>query len=246
MSSTIAFIGKSGSGKTTLTRAFIKLLKKNFADSSVLVVDNDLTLELSDSFGIKTRNTIYGVKSGKHEYKTGIPEGMSKQEFIEWALEDIIVEIDENIDMVASWFVTPKDCTCLSTKLMRDTLSKFISRYDFVVFDCEYDLKYLNLLTDYKIDQAVIVSKCNKNDIALAAKISESSRKYVWDGQMGVVLNKIEKNKLNEAAEILNSFELNLLGYFEKYENIDEEEIINILELIYSRLNLVQKQGFED
>ncbi len=246
MSSTIAFIGKSGSGKTTLTRAFVKLLKKKFANSSILVVDNDLTLELSDSFGIKTRNTIYGVKSGKHEYNTGIPDGMTKQEFIEWALEDIIVEIDENVDMVASWFVTPKDCTCLSTKLMRDTLSKFISRYDFVVFDCEYDLKYLNLLADYKIDQAVIVSKCNKNDIALAAKISESSRKYVWDGQMGVVLNKIEKNKLHEAAEILNSFELNLLGYFEKYENIDEEEIINILELIYSRLNLVQKQGFED
>ncbi len=246
MSSTIAFIGKSGSGKTTLTRAFVKLLKKKFANSSILVVDNDLTLELSDSFGIKTRNTIYGVKSGKHEYNTGIPDGMTKQEFIEWALEDIIVEIDENIDMVASWFVTPKDCTCPSTKLMRDTLTKFISRYDFVVFDCEYDLKYLNLLTDYKIDQAVIVSKCNKNDIALAAKISESSRKYVWDGQMGVVLNKIEKNKLHEAAEILNSFELNLLGYFEKYENIDEEEIINILELIYSRLNLVQKQGSED
>lgn len=243
MSSTIAFIGKSGSGKTTLTRAFIKLLKKNFADSSVLVVDNDLTLELSDSFGIKTRNTIYGVKSGKHEYKTGIPEGMSKQEFIEWALEDIIVEIDENIDMVASWFVTPKDCTCLSTKLMRDTLSKFISRYDFVVFDCEYDLKYLNLLTDYKIDQAVIVSKCDKNDIALATKIAESSRKYVWDGQMGVVLNKIEKNKLSIAAQMLNSLELNLLGYLEKYDNTENDEIINILELIYSRLNLPQKQG---
>ena len=91
MTSTIAFIGKSGSGKTTLTRAFLNLIRKNFSQSSVLIIDNDLTLELSESFGIKTRNTIYGIKSGKHEYKTGIPQGMSKQEFIEWALEDIIV-----------------------------------------------------------------------------------------------------------------------------------------------------------
>ena len=102
MTSTIAFIGKSGSGKTTLTRAFLKLIQKKFKDKSILLIDNDLTLELSDSFGIKTKNTIYGVKSGKHEYKTGIPEGMTKQEYIDWALEDIILNVDENIDIIAS------------------------------------------------------------------------------------------------------------------------------------------------
>ena len=47
----------------------LKLLQKNCHDKTVLLIDNDLTLELSDSFGIKTKNTIYGVKSGKHEYK---------------------------------------------------------------------------------------------------------------------------------------------------------------------------------
>ena len=134
MTSTIAFVGKSGSGKTTLAKAFLKLIKRNFPDSSILMVDNDLTLELSDSFGIKTRNTLYGIKSGKHEYKTGIPDGMSKQEYIEWAIEDIIIEIDENVDMIASWLVTPKDCHCPATKLMRDSLLKLISRYDFVTF----------------------------------------------------------------------------------------------------------------
>lgn len=238
MTSTIALIGKSGSGKTTLAKAFLKLIRKNFPDSSVLMVDNDLTLELSDSFGIKTRNTIYGVKSGKHEYKTGIPEGMSKQEYIEWALEDIIIEIDENVDMIASWFVTPKDCHCPSTKLMRDSLLKLTSRYDFVIFDCEYDLKYLNLLVDCPIDVAAVISKCDKKDLALASKIAESSRKYVFEGQLGVILNKIKKEKLNEAIDVLNSFELNLLGYIEKYD--DENSIANVLESIYTRLNLPQ------
>lgn len=243
MTSTIAFIGKSGSGKTTLSRAFLKLIKKNFPDSSILMVDNDLTLELSESFGIKTKNTIYGIKSGKHEYKTGIPEGMSKQEYIEWALEDIIVEIDENVDMIASWFITPKDCHCPSTKLMRDSLSKLISRYDFVIFDCEYDLKYLNSLIDCPIDEAVIVSTCDKQNIALSAKIAESSRKYVYNGQLGILLNKIEKEKLNSAAELLNSFELYLLGYLQEYENTNCEEMTNILEIIYSRMNLPQIEG---
>ena len=240
MTSTIAFIGKSGSGKTTLAKNFTKLISKNFPDKTILLIDNDLTLELSDSFGIKTRNTIYGVKSGKHEYKTGIPEGMSKQEYIEWALEDIIIEVDENIDMIASWFVTPKDCMCPSTKLMRDSLTKLISRYDFAIFDCEYDLKYLNLLIDCKIDEAIIVTKCKKEAIALSAKIAESSKKYVYDGQLGVILNKAKKDDLPKATELLKNLELYLLGHIENQEDIDSNKLINTLEIIYSRMNLPQ------
>ena len=243
MTSSIAFIGKSGSGKTTLVKAFAKFIKKNFTQSSILLVDNDLTLELSNSFGIKTRNTIYGIKSGKHEYKTGIPDGMSKQEYIEWALEDIIIEVDENVDMIASWFVTPKDCICPSTKLMRDSLSKLISRYDFVIFDCEYDLKYLNLLVDCPIDEAIIVSKCSKENIALSAQIADSSRKYVNDGQMGVILNKVQKNMLSQTVELLNSFELKLLGSIENQEEINIDKMYGEIENIYSRLNLPQIEG---
>lgn len=238
MTSTIAFIGKSGSGKTTLAKAFLKLLKKNFPNNSILLVDNDLTLELSDNFGIKSKNTIYGIKSGKHEYKTGIPEGMSKQEYIEWALEDIIIEIDENIDMLTSWFVTPKDCHCPSTKLMRDSLAKLVKRYDFVIFDCEYDLRYLNLLVDCPINVAAIISKSNKNEVAQALKVAESSRKYVYEGQIGVILNKTHKENLSSAIELLNSFDLNLLGYIEKLDN--EDKILNSLESIYTRMNLPQ------
>ena len=245
MTSTIAFIGKSGNGKTTLTRVFINLLRKNFPESSILAIDNDLTSELSDSFGIKTKNTIYGVKSGKHEYKTGIPEGMSKQEYIEWALEDIVIEIDENIDMLVSWLITPKDCHCPSTKLMRDSLKKFISRYDFVIFDCEYDLKYLNSLVDIPIDEAIIVSDCNKENIALATKIAESSGKYVFEGQLGVILNKAKKEDLTQATELLNDFELNFLGHIKYFSEINHDEILNSLEIIYSRMNLPQIESWD-
>ncbi len=244
MTSTIAVIGKSGSGKTTFVKAFCRLLKKKFKDSSILLVDNDLTLELSDSFGIKTRNTIYGIKSGKHEYKTGIPEGMSKQEFIEWALEDIIVNLDENVDLIASWFVTPKDCICPSTRLMRDSLIKLIERYDFVIFDCEYDLKYLNLLVDYPIDETVIVSLCSKTSLSLASKIAESSRKYATDGQLGVIVNKVEKEKLKEINEIAKSLELDIIACVEKYldnfNETDHNKITEVLENVYSRMNLPQ------
>ena len=240
MTSTIALIGKSGSGKTTLAKSFLSLIKNNFPTSSVLLVDNDLSLELSDSFGIKTRNTIYGIKSGKHEYKTGIPAGMSKQEFIEWAIEDILVNVDENIDIIASWFVTPKDCKCPSTKLTRDSLSKLFDRYDFVIIDCEFDLKYLNSLVDYPIDEAIIVSTCGKKELALASKIADFSKKYATEGQLGVILNKAQNAELNQATQLLSDLELDLLGYIENFDNINYDEIANKLENFYSRMNLPQ------
>ncbi len=239
MTSTIAFIGKSGSGKTTLTRAFLKLIQKNFKNKTILLIDNDLTLELSDSFGIKTKNTIYGVKSGKHEYKTGIPEGMTKQEYVEWALEDIVLNIDENVDIIASWFVTPKDCHCPSTKLMRDAVSKLIDRYDFVLIDCEYDLKYLNLLTDCLIDEAIIVTTPNKDSVELASKITEFSRKYAPNGQMGIILNKFDKD--DEYLDMINALELDLIGCIKYHKSANLNEISNELEILYARMNLPQE-----
>ncbi len=240
MTSTIAIIGKSGSGKTTVATAMYKLIRRKFPTSSVLLIDNDLTLELSESFGIKSRNTIYGIKSGKHEYKTGIPDGMSKQEFIEWALEDIIFEADEYTDVIASWLVTPKDCICPSTRIMREALKKLVQRYDFAIFDCEYDLKYLNSLIDIPIDETVIVSKSSNASISLASKIYDSSKKYACEGKLEILLNKVKKEHINEAMGIINALELDLIGCIEKYENKDD--IVKVLEVFYSRMNLPQSK----
>ena len=124
----ILITGPTGSGKTTLTRAFCSLIREYFPDSSILLVDNDLSCELAGSFGLKSRNTIYGIRSGKHEYKTGIPSRMTKQEYIEWALEDILVEVEENVDLLVSWLVPSKDCRCPITGLMAEAVEKLFGK----------------------------------------------------------------------------------------------------------------------
>ena len=143
MTTKLAVTGKSGSGKTTVTKAFLAIFQELFPEKSILLFDNDLSAELSHSFGLDIRNTIYGIRSGKHEYKTGIPEGMSKQEFVEWAMEDIVVSLSDNVDIIVSWFVGSKDCRCPITGQINDAVLKLIERYDIVIFDCEFDLKYL-------------------------------------------------------------------------------------------------------
>lgn len=240
MTSTIAVIGKSGSGKTTVVRAIYKVIREQFKDSSILLIDNDLTQELTSRFGLRISNTIYGIRSGKHEYNTGIPKKMTKQEYIEWALEDILTEIDENTEIIVSHLVASKDCICPITHQMMEAVSKLIDRYDFVIFDCEYDLKYLVQLVDYPIDTTLLVSKGDMASLHLASIIYESNKKYASEGQFGVILNQLKKGFETKAIENANEYSLNTLGVIKEYDEIEEDNIKEIIKNLYSRLNLPQ------
>ena len=249
MTTTLAITGKSGSGKTTVTKAFLRIFQEYFPDKSILLFDNDLAAELGHSFGKDIRNTIYGIRSGKHEYKTGIPEDMTKQEYIEWALEDIVETVDENVDIIVSWFVASKDCRCPITKQMNDAVKKFVNQYDIVIFDCEFDLKYLNQLVDVDIDTTIIVTNPIEESIHLTKRIEEFSAKYAAGGQLGVVLNKVENREMTYIFDMLKKYELEILGVIPTDKNLQEHSIEresliaqDAIKQFYFRLNLPQKR----
>jgi len=241
----IAITGKSGSGKTTITKAFLNVLTEKFPDKTFLLIDNDLSGELGHSFGLDIRNTVYGIRSGKHEYKTGIPENMSKQEFIEWALEDILHPINDNTDIIATWFVGSKDCRCPITGQLNEALKKLIERYDFVLIDCEFDLKYFNQLVDTNIDQTLIIANQTEESAYLAKRIENFSAKYAIGGQMGVVINKVESNNLENLYNLLNKYDLEILGavpFDNNIEQLTKKSILTEAAIgeFFFRLNLPQ------
>lgn len=245
MTTTLAITGKSGSGKTTIVKSFMKILKEFYPEKSILLFDNDLSIELAHSFGLDVRDTIYGIRSGKHEYKTGIPEKMTKQEYIEWALEDIVVNIDDNVDLIISWLIASKDCRCPITKQINDGLAKLIKQYDFVIFDCEFDLKYLYQLVDVPIDLCVIMAKATTESINLAKRIEEYSAKYAVGGQIGVVLNMVKGNQIADVCNLLKEHHLETLGVIPEDETInpitkESDIIIDAIKQFYFRLNLPQ------
>jgi len=248
LTTTIAITGKSGSGKTTILKAFLKVLKEKYPEKSILLFDNDLAGELGHTFGLDIRNTIYGIRSGKHEYRTGIPQQMTKQEYIEWALEDIVFSIDDNTDIIVSWLSGSKDCRCPITEQLNDALQKFVDRYDFVLFDCEFDLKYLNQLVDTNIDLTLVVTNPTVESINLAKRIYDYSAKYATGGQMGVIINKSTNQDMTEVYNIANSVELEILGSV-PYDEIlakgsvtrESELVYEAIKNLYFRLNLPQE-----
>ncbi len=246
----LAITGKSGSGKTTITKAFMHIFQEMFPEKSILLFDNDLSGELGHSFWLDIRNTIYGIRSGKHEYKTGIPEGMTKQEFVEWAMEDIVVEIADNVDLIVSWFVGSKDCRCPITGQINDAVLKLLKRYDIVIFDCEFDLKYLNQLVDTEIDTTLIVANPSEESAYLAKRIEEFSAKYAAGEQLGVVINKVENHDMTAVYEFLRKFELDVLGVIPFDEELtkhpvekNSKVVQDAIKQFYFRLNLPQAKA---
>ena len=244
----IAITGKSGSGKTTITKALLNVIKEKFPEKSILLFDNDLSGELGHSFGLDIRNTIYGIRSGKHEYRTGIPQHMTKQEYIEWAMEDIIHPLEDNIDLIVSWLVGSKDCRCPITGQINDALQKLIERYDFVLFDCEFDLKYLNQLLDVDIDLALIIANPTVVSINLAKRIDEYSAKYAAGGQIGIIINKTGNADINSVYELAKQSEMEILGSIPYDASLAQgsvernSQIANdAIRHLYTRLNLPQE-----
>ena len=249
MTLSIAITGKSGSGKTTITKNFVKVLKETYPDKSILLFDNDLSTELAHSYGRDVRNTIYGIRSGKHEYKTGIPSRMTKQEYIEWALEDIIVEIEENVDLIVSWLVPSKDCRCPITGQITYAVKKLIDRYDIVVFDCEFDLKYLHQLVDIPMDVTLIIARPTEESIFLAQRIEEFSAKYAAGGQMALVLNNVHNEEHSKVHEYLEKYGLEVLGVIPEDKNLIQHSIDKNSQIVedalkgfFFRLNLPQSR----
>ena len=250
MTTTIAITGKSGSGKTTITKAFLNVLKEKYPEKSILLFDNDLAGELGHTFGLDIRNTIYGIRSGKHEYRTGIPEQMTKQEYVEWAIEDIVIPIEDNIDIIVSWLSGSKDCRCPITGQLNDALQKLIERYDFVIFDCEFDLKYLNQLIDTNIDLALVVANPTIESIKLAKRIDEYSAKYAAGGQMGIVLNKAGTQDMTEVYSFAKESDMEILGAIPYDDELakgslsrDSEIVRDAIKHLYFRLNLPQENN---
>ena len=247
MTLSIAITGKSGSGKTTITKNFVKVLKETYPDKSILLFDNDLSTELAHSYGMDVRNTIYGIRSGKHEYKTGIPSRMTKQEYIEWALEDIVVTVEENVDLIVSWLVASKDCRCPITGQITYAVKKLIDRYDVVIFDCEFDLKYLHQLVDIPMDVTLIIAKPTEESIFLAQRIEEFSAKYAAGGQMALILNNVDNQQYNKVHDYLDKYSLEVLGIIPEDKNLLQHSIDKNSQIVedaikgfFFRLNLPQ------
>ena len=122
-----------------------------------------------------------------------------------------------------------------------------MDRYDFVIFDCEFDLKYLMQLVDTDIDQTLIITNPTVESLMLARRISEYSAKYAVGGHIGILMNKVGNADMSEISKLAKDSDMDITGMV-PYDKLlsegsltrDSETVYEAVEQMYSRLNLPQ------
>ena len=171
MSFNIAVAGKGGSGKTSVASLIIRYLKKN-GTGPILAVDADPNANLGDSLGLSIRQTVGSIIATFNEEKINIPPGMTKEAYLEFKLNEALVE-SKGLDLVTMGRGEGPACYCYPNLLLRKFIDSLTGSYAYIVMDNEAGMEHLSRRTTQNIDELILVSDHSVKGVRAIARLKE-------------------------------------------------------------------------
>jgi CO dehydrogenase maturation factor len=195
----IAVAGKGGTGKTTIAALLISSLCRE-GKGPVLAVDADADANLGPLLGVEVtpEKTLGGLRETALKEVRNLPAGMTKANYFELGLHEIIEELN-GFDLITMGRGEGPGCYCYLNNLIRKFIDDLSPSYKWVVMDNEAGLEHISRRTTNNIDALVVVVTENPLSIQSAVNIagilpdleSRIQKKYV-------VTNMIKNNNRRE------------------------------------------------
>ncbi len=170
MSYVIAVAGKGGTGKTTTAALIVRYLLKT-GRKPVLAVDADPNSNFSESIGIEVKDTVGGILSDFLKSRGSIPQGMTKQSFLDMKLHQILKE-EEDIDMLVMGCPEGPGCYCAANSMLKSYFDDLAGNYPYIVIDNEAGMEHFSRKTGSDIDLLLLCSNYSLKGINTAERIS--------------------------------------------------------------------------
>lgn len=222
---TIAVAGKGGTGKTTISALIIRYLIES-GKKPVLAVDADPNANLHLSLGLKLEKTIGDVleeMKEKIEKLEELPGGMSKTDYINYELENILLE-SKGFDLLTMGRPEGPGCYCFANSILRTSLDILSKKYEFIVIDNEAGMEHLNRKTTRNVDILLIISDPTIKGIKTAKdiyKLTKSLRLKIKNEY--ICINRSNDEKLKEIIKKeTENTQLNFLGFLPEDSLIEE------------------------
>jgi len=171
LSFNIAVAGKGGSGKTSIASLVIRYLMKN-GSGPILAVDADPNANLGESLGFEVKQTIGAILAGFQGEKIRIPPGMTKQNYLEYKLNEIVVE-SKVLDLITMGRGEGPDCYCYPNLILKKFVDTLAENYAYVVMDNEAGMEHLSRRTTQNIDELLIISDHSVKGVRTVARIRD-------------------------------------------------------------------------
>ncbi len=167
----IAVAGKGGSGKTSVASLVIRYLKKNGA-GAILAVDADPNANLGESLGLSIRQTVGSIIASFNDEKINIPPGMTKEAYLDYKLNEAIVE-SEKLDLLTMGRGEGPECYCYPNLILKKFIDTLAENYAYVVMDNEAGMEHLSRRTTQNIDELLIISDHSVKGVRTVARIRD-------------------------------------------------------------------------
>ena len=171
MSFSIAVAGKGGSGKTSIASLIIRYLKKN-QEGPILAVDADPNANLGESLGLSVNQTVGSMLDDFQRDKINIPPGMTKETYLDYKLNEVIVE-SKGLDLVTMGRGEGPECYCYPNLMLRKFADNLANNYAYVIMDNEAGMEHLSRRTTQNVDELFIISNHSVKGVRAAARIRD-------------------------------------------------------------------------
>jgi CO dehydrogenase maturation factor len=206
LSFNIAVAGKGGSGKTSVASLVIRYLMKKGA-VPILAIDADPNANLGESLGLDIKQTIGSIIASFNEEKINIPPGMTKEAYLEYKLNETVVET-KGLDLVTMGRGEGPDCYCYPNVILRKFADTLSQNYPYMVMDNEAGMEHLSRRTTQNVDELLIISDHSVKGVRTVARI----RDLVAELKLLVKRQSVLINLVPDGLDPLVAEELNRLG----------------------------------
>ena len=218
MTYSVALAGKGGTGKTTLASLIIRFLHTR-GKGPILAVDADPNTNLPEGLGVEVKETVGKMLSSFLEEKHNFPQGMSKEMYMEYRLNELLVE-GEGLDLLVMGRGEGTGCYCYPNVILRKYIDILTKNYPYVVLDNEAGMEHVSRRLSDHIDLMLIVSDYSLKGVKAAGRIRELTRELKLEvGKQFLVINRAPEHLDATIREEVERQGLNLLGVVP----IDEE-----------------------
>jgi CO dehydrogenase maturation factor len=223
MAKNIAVAGKGGTGKTTFASLVIRYLIEKTNDS-ILAVDADPNSNLNEALGVDIDITISQVLEDTKNPKA-IPEGMSKNMYIQYKLAQALIETDR-VDLLAMGGPQGPGCYCYPNDILKKHLKDLSENYDYIVADNEAGLEHISRQTIPQVDHLFIISDGSARGIRSAGRVHElvkDLKKPIKN--IYLVITKTDEKSLEILQDEISKTGLQLTGWVPMDPKVTEFDV---------------------
>jgi len=205
----IALAGKGGTGKTTMAGLLVKYLM-NAKKTPVLAVDADSNANLNDVLGVPLAGTLGDAREDMR--KGQVPEGMTKDVFMDMRMQQSIVEHD-GFDLVVMGQPEGAGCYCAANSLLARFMDQLTGNYPYLVMDNEAGMEHISRLTTRDVDILLIVADASRRGLQAGLRINELAKNLnIGVARTCLMINQAKGPPPDVVMDIIHSAELEFVG----------------------------------